>query len=275
MKKIILFLTILGLISCEKRYKEIVKYDTTGTVVTKSYLDSNQKLDSLIQYENKKVVFKMYFNKLNTNYCYVNQFDYRGKLNAEGNYVNKIKIGKWIYYNSKMKTKKIVQYINLCGSEYPNQVWTYNDQDVLLNNIWVFDAKDSLSKNLSSYYNYKLDNTKILKDKSYELEINYVSMLKTDHSEYVPKLNSSHSILIMSPDFDKNFCNITDSKIKKDTLGSYPLQNHWIINIKFASKGRKYFRGFIEEYWNEKGTKKGYVQPMKKRTYINIPIFVN
>ncbi len=247
MKKTILLLAILSLISCKKSDDEIIRYDSAGVVITKSYLDSNQKLDSLIQFEKGKIIFKMYFNKLNANYCYVKQFDDKGKPTSEGKYIYKTRLGKWKFYDSKMRIKRIVEYINLCGKTHLNQEWDY-------------DEKGKLDINKSSYFTYKIDKQSIILDgeKVNNLKIFFIPGFK----------KGSVCTINLSQEINKNFCNV-------DSVEKFSLKSDdkftFTIPIKSDDLNRKFnLKGYIEEnHFDDSVPALGH---RIRRVYIDVPI---
>jgi hypothetical protein len=247
-----LFLVIILLItySCKKNENEIIEYDKDGKIISKSYINNESgQTDSIIYYKSNMIT-KSFFDKKNRKSFYFKSYGYDGKMIAEGNTFNMIKIGKWKFYDSDNKIKKIVEYKNICGKEYPNQLWNYDDL--------------KLNINKSTYFNYRLKNSKFESNKTNELIIEYVPYFK----------KWSQSVLFSSIDFNNTFCNI--DKIKSEVV--FPSNDKNIIfkvNLKFSSKGKNHFRGYISEKTYKTSSNMKIENYSEKITYIDIPIILN
>lgn len=241
MKRIIIILAFI-VISCKGDIDEKIEYDKNGNVVSKMYVSKNKKLDSIIYYK-KKEIFKTYFNKSDLDSAYCKVFNYDNKLISEGNTLKLIKYGNWKFYDSKGKIRKIVEFKNICGKEYPNQEWNYDENENLINQR-------------SNYYIYKFKNVKFKAKESNELII-----------KYIPFIKKANYFLYFSPEFDNQFCNI--EKVKKNGLGTNKDSIIFKINVGFENPGKEYFNGYIveEESADEK-------HKSEKWTYISIPIII-
>lgn len=248
-QKTVILLVFFTLFSCKKNTNEIIQYNQEGKIISKIYGNPTKFIDSIIYYKNDMVDSKMIANKLNKLSFYVKYYDGK-KLMSEGNTLNKLKDSKWNYYNSKGKVEKVVEYKNICDEEYPNQEWNY-------------DAKGDLDIAKSSFFSYTFKNSKFESMVNNEITIKYVPFIKK---------NGVISIIYFSPDFDNKFCNI--NKVKKN--GLKPSEDGFIfkINIGFKNKGKKYFRGYIDEHFYEDTNKKEMVNHQTRRVYIDIPIIV-
>ncbi|MFQ6601394.1 hypothetical protein [Flavobacterium sp. C3NV] len=248
-KKVILLVFFI-LLSCKKNTKEIIQYDAEGKIVSKIYGNPAEFIDSIFYYKNGVIDSKMVTNKLNKLSFYVKYYDGKNIV-SEGNTINKLKDNKWKYYNSKNKVEKVVEYKNICGEEYPNQEWNY-------------DSKGNLDIPNSSFFSHTFKNSKFESKVKNELIIKYVPLIKK---------KGVISLIYFSPDFDNKFCNI--DKIKKNGLKSSGNDISFKINISFKNKGKKYFRGYIEEHFYEDTNNKEVVNHKTRKVYIDIPIIVN
>jgi antitoxin component YwqK of YwqJK toxin-antitoxin module len=245
MKKIIVFLFLLIIFSCKKENKEIIEYDKEGKIVSKIYGDSKKSIDSIIYYNNNVIDTKIYFNKNNTDTCFVKYFDGKGELFSEGFTVNKIKYGKWKYYDSKNKIRKIVEFKNICGEEYPNQEWNYNPDGIL-------------NKNFSTYYTSSFEKSKIIDGvKVNDLKIYYTPMNK----------KGADCKLYFSPEIESTFCN-------SDKLEMYSINSNksfvFTIPLKTEDIGNNHFKGYIEENLYINSNKKGAINFKTRRIYFEI-----
>lgn len=250
MKKIFLGLISIILFSCNEKSNEIIEYNKEGKLISKMYVNSDKVLDSAIHYKDG-IVNKSYFDKHNTNSFYFKSFANNGKLIAEGNTINKLKEGKWKFYDSDNRMRKVVEFKNICDEEYPNQEWNYES-----------NGKLNISK--SSFFSYTFKNSKFESKVNNELTIKYIPLIKKE---------GVISVIYFSPDFDNKFCNI--NKVKKDGLKSSGNDVVFKINIGFKNKGKKNFRAYIEEHFYEDTNKKEMVNHKTRRVYIDIPIIVN
>jgi hypothetical protein len=248
MKKIILLFVIFNLLSCKNDSKEILEYDKEGNVISKMYVSNGDVLDSIIYFKNG-VINKSFFYKKDKQLYYFKSFTSDGRIISEGNIVNKIKNGKWKYYDSNDRMRKIVEFKNISDEEYPNQEWN-------------FDENKKIDINKSNYFSYKFENPKFESKKINELTIKYIPLIKKGTS----------SILVFSPDLNERFSNT--KTIGKDSIGS---SENFIfkVNIGFENAGKHNFRGYIVEYYYDKTLKKDVLQYKEKKTYIDIPITVN
>ena len=246
MKKIILLGITFFFVSCKNETQEIIQYDKQGKVASKNYVSNNTSLDSIINFTNGIIDSKMFFSKDNESSCYVKYYDKLGVV-SEGNTINKIKAGRWKYYDSKNRMRKIVEYKNICNEEYANQEFNYDD-------------KGRLIAERSTYYTHKFKDPKFELNKVNELTVNYVPFIK----------KGTTSLLVFSPEFDSSFCNI--NTVKKDSV-STTTNLTFKIDVSFGDKGKNNFRGYILEYYY-KETSENVFTRREKKTFINIPVVV-
>ncbi|WP_177733523.1 toxin-antitoxin system YwqK family antitoxin [Flavobacterium inviolabile] len=247
MKKIILLGITFFFVSCKNETQEIIQYDKQGRVASKNYVSNNTSLDSVINFTNGIIDSKMFFSKDNESSCYVKYYDKLG-IASEGNTINKVKDGRWKYYDSKNRLRKIVEYKNICNEEYANQEFNY-------------DEKGKLLANKSSYYTYKFKTSKLESNKVNELTVNYVPFIK----------KGTTSLLVFSPEFDSSFCNI--NAVKKDSV-STTTHLTFKIDVSFGDKGKNNFRGYILEYYYKETSDKNVLKTRERKTFINIPVVV-
>lgn len=247
-KKAVIFV-LLTLLSCKKDTKEIVQYDKAGKIISKIYGNPSESIDSIIYYKNGVLYSKMVTNKPNKLSFYVKYYDGK-RLISEGNTINKLKNSKWKYYNSKNEVERVVEYKDICDREYPNQEWNY-------------DSKGKLDISKSSFFSYTFKYPKFEPKVNNELTIRYVPLIKK---------SGVISVIYFSPDFDSKFCNI--NTVNKDGLKSSKNDIGFKINIGFKNKGKKNFRGYIEEHFYEDTDKKEIVNHKRRRVYVDIPITV-
>ncbi|MBN9284869.1 MULTISPECIES: hypothetical protein [unclassified Flavobacterium] len=247
MKKIILLGITFFFVSCKNETQEIIQYDKQGRVASKNYVSNNTSLDSVINFTNGIIDSKMFFSKDNESSCYVKYYDKLG-IASEGNTINKVKDGRWKYYDSKNRLRKIVEYKNICNEEYANQEFNY-------------DEKGKLLANKSTYYTYKFKTSKLESNKENELTINYVPFLK----------KGSNSFLVISREFDSSFCNIRT--VKKDSASFFANQT-FKVGVTFEKKGKNNFRGYILEYSYESTSDKNILKTRERKTFINIPVVI-
>lgn len=236
MKKTILLLAILSLVSCKKEDKEIIKYDDQGKITSKRYFNlETHKMDSIILYKNEKITSKSYdYNMVNneTMSNYTRYFNEEGKVSEEGKmYIvsngksdGLIRIGKWKFYDSKMSVKKVIEYINLCGKTYLNQEWNY-------------DEKGRLDVDKSVFFTCKItEPTKINGEDGFNVKIFYKPFVK----------KGSICTINLSKDIDSTFCNA--EQLKMFTLRSNANFTFTIpIRILDLKDGFK-FKGYIDEH---------------------------
>jgi len=249
MKKIIILLFIVfSILSCKNDTEEIIQYDKEGNILSKNYISNGKSLDSTIYLKNELVITKIIFNKDNKSECYVKYYDNNGKLESEGNTINKIKIGKWKFYGSKTKEAKIVEFENICGEEYPNQEWNYDD-------------KGKLNLDIRSYYTYKFKSPVFKSGGTNILTINYTPMIK----------KGAICIINFSNKIDSTFCNV--DKIEKVAFRSSDSLT-FTVPMMLDEIGKHNFRGYIEEHVFEEVKNSNLSNHKIRRVYINIPFEV-
>lgn len=246
-KILILFIFILTL-SCKQSDEMTTEYDKNGKIISKIYGNPEESLDSIIYFKNGVIDSKMIAISSNTLSFYVKYYDDYGNLKSEGFTFDKIKIGKWKFYDSKTKNVKIVEFKNICGVEYPNQEWNYNN-------------KGKLNLDIRSYYTYKFKNSEFKNGGTNFLTVKYIPLVKKGS---VCTINFSNEI-------DSKFCNI--DKIKKISFRSSESKT-FSIPMMLVSKGKKNFRGYIEEISYEKINNSKLLQEKLRRVYIDIPFEV-
>lgn len=248
LKKIVLILIITFLFSCSKESKEVIKYNSTGDIVSKMYIRDEKSLDSIIYFNNGILDSKIIFNKINKLSCYVEYYDSKGQLMSEGNTINKIKNGKWKYYDSNASLKKIVEFKDICNEEYPNQEWNYNE-------------KGKLNLEICSYYTYKFKSPVFKSGGTNILTINYTPMIKKGA---ICTINFSNKI-------DSTFCNV--EKVEKVAFRSSDSLT-FTVPMMLDEIGKHNFRGYIEEHVFEEVKNSNLSNHKIRRVYIDIPFKV-
>ncbi len=238
------------MLSCKNNNEETIQYDENGEIASKIYGDPKSGLDSVIYYKKGILDSKMIVTNPNKLILYVKYYDKNGKIESEGSTTNKIKDGKWKYYDSNGHVHRIIEYKNICGKEYTNQTWKYDE-----NNKIVLDS--------SSFITYSLKDPIFKAKKDNVLTIKYIPNVK--RAEVIP-------IIYYSPDLDSTFCNI--DKLKIQGLNSPTDDYVYTINISFDNKGKQKFMGYIVEHSLLKTNKKDSLDHFVRNMYIDIPFDV-
>ena len=135
---------------------------------------------------------------------------------------------KEFYENGKLK--KTLEYVNVCGKEYLNQGWYFND-------------KQDTIKNKGNAYKIKIEKN-ILKP----LEESKVTMV------YKPLLKNTVSGILLCRENNIEYCDLKNKKL--DTL--YFVDNKLEYIQAFKSKGAKKVTGYILEITKELRADKKY-----------------
>ena len=202
------------------------EYYKNGKLKLKHIYSNGILIDSSVCYYMNGEISEIYFHKDTVDYCvgYKNyklkKISHEGFLfKADSLYRNGRKIGKWKYYDDN-KVTNIVEYLNVCGTEYTNQGWFY-------------DKHSRITKKGSNYYTLKMIKRKYKIGEKIDVEIIYTPIID----------QKSKAVLYMSPEIDNEFCNI--DLIKLDTVFSQ--NNKFRFSLGFKKKGKKFLRGYINE----------------------------
>ncbi len=216
---------------------EFTQFNEDGTYFKKGYIKNDKFIDSVIFFEENKISCIEY--KKDSDTVFLKYFD-NEKIHSSGYELNNIKIGKWSFYKDN-KISNVIQYIDLCGTEYLNQGWFYdNNGDLDLKKSHFIEILD-LKKT------YKIN-------EPIKFKMKYNSLWK----------NNSFSIAEFHTKVDNNFCNL--KKIKKDALLSK--EHVFVFSISFAEKGKKNIRGVIGEVLEKNDNK-------VRELFFDIPIEIN
>ncbi len=229
MYKILLFFIISFLFSCNNHNEKITEKEfyTNGNLKAIHILKNGVKSDSSIYYyQNHHIGKILYYLERDT--IFEKDFSEMSKLVCEGKNIKKKMTGKWKFYKNNGRIDKVIEYINLCGKQYVNQGWYFNNNGDTINNR-------------SNYFKLIKKNGKWKINKKYELRFIYQRILSND----------SELLLCLSPDVNKNYCNV--NQVKFDS--AYSNTNNLVAKIGFASSGEKNLKGFIKEFYNKKSGK--------------------
>ena len=261
-KQIFGFIIIIFLYSCKN---EKVEYYSDGNI-KKKYFIQNNKLDGEYEeyYKNGKVKLKhIYLNgELKDSSIHydengkISQLDYhrkkgfdyikvynKDKISHQGTFYNNQKYGRWKYFDSNGKLKKVIEYIDSCGTQYTNQGWSY-------------DSNEKFIEKGSNYYSVKTEKNKFKINETIDLKIKYAPLFD----------KKSISFICISPEIERNYCNLKEEKL--DTIFSE--DQNFDIKLSFSKKGNKTIRGFIREVYFDKN--KGMTGV--RSVFINIPFLI-
>jgi hypothetical protein len=264
--RLFLFITILSILfSCNSDLKEEIIYYPNGKIHRKHFLNSKGEIEgkaieydrngfvsAIFQFKKGELVDSLMFfkeNKIesiiylkNNDTKLVKKFE-NDKLVSKGIIKNNQKNGKWEFYKNG-KISKIIEYIDLCGIEYLNQGWVYDDNGKLNLNESNFVEISNLKKI------YRIDEPIMIKMK-------YNSIWNVN----------STSVVQYHIKVDSNFCNL--EKIKVDEKTS---KNHFFdLKIGFDESGKYNVRGVIIEKNNEVDMNR---KSNVRELYFDIPIMI-
>lgn len=265
-KYILVLLLCVALVSCNGKK---IEYYSDGSILKKYTVNDNNQMNGIYEefFKNGKLKVKHIYNngKLKDssvyydknsgkiiqvdfhqkeNNSYVRIFtDYKtGKISHEGNF-NKQKKGKWRYYDNDGKLIKVIEYVDLCGTQYTNQGWSY-------------DRSGKVIEKGSNYYTLKTKRSQCKINEVINMDIHYQPILSI----------KSITFLCMSPKIKQDYCNLNTEKL--DTLFSE--NNNFNFKLSFSKVGKKYIRGFIKEIYYDKNID----QTSERIIYIDIPFNV-
>ncbi|WP_306353315.1 hypothetical protein [Flavobacterium sp. '19STA2R22 D10 B1'] len=159
----------------------------------------------------------------------------------------KIKNGKYKFYKKNGELDKVLEYINLCGTQYLNQGWYFkNNMDTLFGK--------------SNFYKISVEKSILKSDENSRIIIKYKPFMK----------NSISVLLLGNKNIDDNFCNL--AKIRLDTL--YFVDNKLEFNQSFRNKGTKMIGGYIIEFKKVPEKINNHNVYDERRVYFKIPFEV-
>lgn len=212
-------------------------YENGNLEIVKHYKDG-VLMDSVILYNPDRSINQVQFPLDSDSMLYKNY--QHNVLASEGKFYKDMKIGKWKYFKADGNLDKVIEYVDVCGSQYTNQGWYFKN------------GKDTL-KNLGNYYNFKIP-ARVVQNEPFKFTIYHKPIIAAN----------PNVLLCIGNGVDKSYCNIEQTKI--DTI--YGVNNTISLEIIFSTKGDKNLRGFIEEYYALKDSS------ASRLIYIDIPIHV-
>ncbi len=223
----------------KKKFDEIYKefYENGNLKIVKHFKDGIL-IDSIILYNSDNTINQVQFPLKKDSLLYKNYL--KNTLESEGIFYKEMKLGKWKYFKKNGNLDKVVEYVNVCGKQYTNQGWYFEN------------GKDTI-KEFGNYYSVKIPKH-VKQNKLLKLTIYYNPIIAAN-----PDL-----IFCIGTDVDKNFCNLEQTKL--DT--AYGVNNTIPLEIIFNKKGKKNLRGFIKEYYTVKDSS------ASRLIYVDIPINV-
>lgn len=244
MRCLILVLFSLVLYSCKESTKETVYFDEKSGMLIKSYSSKGTSSDSSYYYKNDKLAMISYYKGYPEGTSYNKMYNNK-RLKSEGLFLNKKRTGKWKFYEQGT-LRAIVDFVNVCGEEYPNQEWNYTKEG-------------NLNTKFCNYFTYQLEGIRyVKKDGVRDLKIKYQPMYTRGG---IYKLHFSHEL-------DDDFCNFNIIK-----LNALYADESFVFTVPLLAEGMdrdSKFIGVIEE--NKVEIKGGDTIVKNKLTYINIPL---
>ena len=234
-KTIFLFLT-LTLLSCNEADEKL--YYNSGNPKQFDFYSNEDKPDSSIFYYDhyKHPVKRQQF--WNDSTSYVKNYSKEGLLTGEGYYNNgSNRIGKWTYYSND--TIKVFEYKNIRGEEYLNQSWIKNSKgDTIGGHYYSLRTKDTINVNEIINLRFFLES---------------------------PILSPDSELLLLLPETSKSFSSDfsdeyrievdTILNLKHDSLNNHlkelPLNHMLMVNLEFATTGKKRVRGILKETYKK------------------------
>lgn len=230
-KKIFLLLS-LTFISCNEADEKL--YYQSGNPEKFDFYSNEEKPDSsIVYYDHYKhpIKRKKYWDDSTS---YVKNYSLEGLLTSEGRYNNESnRIGKWTFYAND--TVKVFEYKNIRGEEYLNQSWVKNAKgDTIGGHYFSLRTKDTIKVNEFINLRFFLESPILSTDSELLL--------------LLPKTNRS-----FSSDFSNEHEIEVDTifNLKYDSLNNHlkemPLNHMLMVNLEFASTGKKQVRGILKE----------------------------
>lgn len=258
MKKLILMLFLIPLISCTEKQTEN-QYDTAGNLIP-TLFKSNDSKDSLQQFHNNKITSTVYFNQRtqevdsligyeyfedaiykhfsamkgeNEGHYNLEKFDFEKNLVGEGS-AKVIELnGQWVliqdgwfnqYDNGNLIRK--LEYMSIADSLFVNQIQELDEnQNVLDSNSMYYEFKNSLKdlKPMEKYTN--------------ELEFHYEP--KSDDENF-------NALLILTNELKSDFSNLYEIEEVENVYRVEPIDiKKWKFDLFFEEKGQYKLQGLI------------------------------
>lgn len=252
---IALFLALFLFTSCSNK-EEIVEYYNDGSLKTIYIFRNGIKQDSSIHfYEGNGEKIKAIKYWKDDNAFYQKDFSEDGKLMQEGKLLkDNFRIGKWDLYSDENYKSEVIEYLNIKGSSYANQIWKLNKTgDTIVGGIYYELIRKDTANHSEPYRIHFFLKQRIL--------LNSESFVYLPSDEYVCK---------------EDFSNENKIKWKKiDNVArwnkNFPDRKHDIILSFWIKKtSRDTLRGYIIE----KDVSETDYDSITRKTYFNIPYFV-
>ncbi len=255
----LLCVVLVAILLCSCSNKETEYYDN-GTPKKEYYL-KNDKFDGIYKefYKNGNLMIKHNYSNgslVDTSYFYnidnsiktikiwskidtVQVLNFKSDIiESEGAMLkDKIKIGKWKYYDKESNLAKEIEYFNISNEEYVNQVWYFNKDKTIL---------ESEGNNIT--FNVSSDTVTVYEPVKILIAVKS-PFFSYDSNVYVCIPNGNLS------DLKQDFSNIRE--IKLDTLLSiknekimkdYQKYNLFVsFGLEFDKVGKYHIRGFVSE----------------------------
>ncbi len=217
-------------------YKNGLKTDSSA------YYNTKEEIVLIDRYLQNNIIYQKEFN--NNTLVSEGKFSYSSSRQL---YINQV--GKWKYYKKNGKLDKVIEYVNLCGKQYTNQGW-------------YFDDKGDTLKEYGNYFEIKFLPKNIKKNDTVCLQMMYKPIIYLN-SEVMLCFDTENNV-------SKDFCNIDKVKLAKFYKTSDVLKTY----VRFESSGQKNIRGYIKEYFNKESSAQDSTTSGERYLYFDIPIKV-
>jgi len=239
--------SFIFLLSCNNLKENTEKeFYNNGDLKAVHIIRNGIKSDSSIYYYPNNGIAKI-IHYLEKDTTFEKDFSEKSKLLSVGKNVKNRMIGKWKFYKVNGKLDKIVEYINLCGRQYTNQGW-------------YFDEKGDTLKKYGNYFDFKWSSKIIKKNQVVSLQMTYKPIIYLN-SEVELCLDTEKKV-------SKDFCNIHKVKLAKFYKSSDVLETYF----KFETSGKKNIRGYIREFFNREETEQDSITSGERYLYFDIPV---
>lgn len=241
-----------------------LEYFNNGKLKQKHYYVNGVKRDTSFYFDsisNKKYIEIWKYDTIHQSIFY-NKEGLKIREGLLHNKNNKFRIGKWHFYDYKKRLDSVVEYLNIDGMSYTNQIWliNLNNNDTLHNrgNYFKILLKDTISLGEIVKFRIALIKENIDSISDIEVILPYRDKdLKYDYSNiYEIKRDT--------------FLSLKNDGYSNDKISKHVVTNHIAeFGLEYETPGKKRLRGVLIEYMQGYTKKDSSIRRYERRLFFD------